>query len=308
MELSEILETCRSPGWMWVIKRLSANDTGATQSHQVGPYIPKQIAFSIAPSLQGVAGNPDHWFLANINGSKKTTTLRLVWYNQRSRNECRITNWGGASSPLNTEATGALIFIAFHSNTEKDSDFAHIHICISLSEEEQIEEVAGQVEPGEVKLIGNIGSQNILVDQLLLDQGYPNEWNTVFPTGIELADYIVGRERVRTLSPDRRLLHRRKEEEELFKLIEKIHLSRVIRSQINSTDDFIREALSALNRRKSRSGKSLELHLKKIFDEESLSYTWQGNTEENKKIDFIFPSIDAYHDPDFPDRKLTVLA
>jgi len=39
-----------------------------------------------------------------------------------------------------------------------------------------------------------------------------------------------------------------------------------------------------------------------------LTFTTQGVTEGNKKPDFIFPSIEAYHDRRFDPSKLTFLA
>lgn len=67
-------------------------------------------------------------------------------------------------------------------------------------------------------------------------------------------------------------------------------------------------ANSITNRRKSRAGKSLELHLNTIFSEEGLDFA-HGETSENKKRpDFLFPSVAAYQDPSWPASRLRMLA
>ena len=51
--------------WVWYAKRLSANDAGATESHQAGIYIPKHILWAIFPSTQD-GSNPDARFPSEI--------------------------------------------------------------------------------------------------------------------------------------------------------------------------------------------------------------------------------------------------
>jgi len=77
---------------------------------------------------------------------------------------------------------------------------------------------------------------------------------------------------------------------------------------LNSVDEFIKYANSVANRRKSRAGTSLELHLESIFRYERLKFEAQVITEQNKKPDFIFPSGKDYHNPAFPSAKLHMLA
>ncbi len=65
--------------------------------------------------------------------------------------------------------------------------------------------------------------------------------------------------------------------------------------------EFIALANSVSNRRKSRAGKSLELHLEHHLIEHGLRhFATQAITEGNKKPDFLFPSAGAYHDTEFP--------
>lgn len=73
------------------------------------------------------------------------------------------------------------------------------------------------------------------------------------------------------------------------------------------TDAVLKYAMSVFNRRKSRAGKSLENHLEQIFKAREIRHTPQANTERNNKADFIFPSIEEYHDARFPADRLTLL-
>lgn len=66
-------------------------------------------------------------------------------------------------------------------------------------------------------------------------------------------------------------------------------------------------ANSILNRRKSRAGRSLELHLERIFRYAKLHFSTQALTENKKRPDFIFPSEEAYHDLSFSTSKLHFL-
>lgn len=44
-ELVEWLDEYSGTGFVWYVKRLSGNDTLANQSHQAGPYIPRDFTF-----------------------------------------------------------------------------------------------------------------------------------------------------------------------------------------------------------------------------------------------------------------------
>lgn len=77
-------------------------------------------------------------------------------------------------------------------------------------------------------------------------------------------------------------------------------------------ETFISRAQTILQRRKARSGHSLELHTREIFLEELLvegaHFQHQPESEKGKKPDFLFPSQAAYRDPSFPAERLRMLA
>jgi EcoRII C terminal. len=109
--------------------------------------------------------------------------------------------------------------------------------------------------------------------------------------------------------PDEQLIDRRRVEYDIFLLVEELHVLDIIREGFGSVDEFIALANSVSNRRKSRAGKSLELHLEHLFVEHGLRhFATQAVTEGNKKPDFLFPSAEAYHNADFPEENLRMLA
>ena len=75
--------------------------------------------------------------------------------------------------------------------------------------------------------------------------------------------------------------------------------------------EFIDRAQTVLQRRKSRSGRSLELHIREIFLEDGLSegkeFSCQAESESGKRPDFIFPSSSAYQNSFFSENRLRML-
>ena len=109
-------------------------------------------------------------------------------------------------------------------------------------------------------------------------------------------------------NPDKKIIEWASTEYMLFRYIEEYRYGDIVKSGFESVEEFVSAANSILNRRKSRAGKSLEHHLKAIFDANNIQYDSQSITEGKKKPDFIFPSIEAYHNNLYPINKLVTLA
>lgn len=73
-------------------------------------------------------------------------------------------------------------------------------------------------------------------------------------------------------------------------------------------DGFVGFSLGVQNRRKSRAGYALENHLEAVFTANGIRYSRTAVTENRNKPDFIFPGVDEYHDKQFSDSRLTMLA
>ena len=113
--------------------------------------------------------------------------------------------------------------------------------------------------------------------------------------------------------PDHALMAWLDHEEAMFRRLERRIVSdRVQRGFVENdevdVDGFLSFSLSVQNRRKSRMGHSFENHLSAVFDAWSIPYKRGGITERNNKPDFLFPGIEAYRDPAFPDNQLSMLA
>jgi hypothetical protein len=79
--------------------------------------IPKPVAFQAFPDLmQADIPNPRVAIVTHFDNLPQDGPLEcaLVWYNQRTRNEARITMLGGVQSPLATYAKpGQVVWCAF---------------------------------------------------------------------------------------------------------------------------------------------------------------------------------------------------
>ena len=302
------------------LKRLSANDTGATGGHQVGIYTPSPIINSLFPELDRKdILNPSILLAAKtVSHDFSCQEAKVIYYNNRffggTRNEKRITRWGGKGSPLqNHENTGAIAIFAFSSINKQLIDTVEVWVC-TYQEEKVLESMIGEVAPG----LSFFGSYSQIFSGVPICQtrknsletiSIPELWEKVFPSGAELINYLSEVITFKNKNPDKLLLERRDAEFLIFKRVEELHVIDKIKAGFNSVDDFIYLANSVSNRRKSRSGRSLELHLEQIFIDNGLTcFSTQAVTERNKKPDFLFPSEEAYQDKNWNEKELRMLA
>jgi hypothetical protein len=311
------LDSISGSGWVWYARRLSGNDSGATKSHQYGIYIPKPVLWSIFPSTR-VGSNPDAEFSAHIMPYDETRTLRGVWYNGESRNESRITRWNKPRPILEPDLTGAICLFAFRQrDLGQNAEEGAIWICQNEAEESSIESRLGEIQPGEgivhhpAGILGELATPlfaPVRKSCFLDDAEIPPEWLVEFPTGQVLVERALAMMPATRERPDTRLITRRECETALFYSVEQACVLPRIREGFVGVNEFVDFANSVTNRRKSRAGKSLELHLKAIFKEESLTFAHGEKSEGDKRPDFLFPSIAAYHDARRPEAKLRMLA
>ena len=142
----------------------------------------------------------------------------------------------------------------------------------------------------------------------LAPEQMPERWLERFPTPQEIFDAALDLQAHRGLPMDERMIRRRDCEYAVFRSVEHAVESRVIERGFNSIDEFLARAQTILQRRKSRAGRSLELQLRALLDEENVAYTFHPTTESGNQPDFIFPSQEAYDDSDYPVNRLRMLA
>ena len=325
-DLTDWIDEFGRPGAVWYAKRLAANDTKASGANQAGPYIKKEFLFELFPSMaEPGAVNPDAWFegfidshISNLSHRK----LRAVWYNQKTRNESRFTQFGGIASPLlDPDSTGSLVVFVFTEIEEPPNWKCNIWVCDDGTQEDLIEERIGAVEP-KTYVIWRPGvskPENDLFSDIhsvhsscwLTREQIPDDWLIKFPTGREIVRQSIKLRPATGTDPDVRLLRRRECEFEIFRSVEQEFYLNEISAGFKDMESFIGLANTILQSRKSRSGKSLEYHTIEIlleegfFPEQDFSY---NPVVDGKRPDFLFPSANAYNDPDFQTSNLRMLA
>lgn len=326
-DLQDWLDDHSGPNSTWFIKRLSGNDTLANRSHQYGLYVPKDLLFCVFPQLNRPNDkDPDLYLRACVDSHPDIREVRAIWYNNRlrggTRDETRITRWGGAQSALlDPESTGALCILAFEHADTGIATSCHIWVCRNEIEEEIVENQVGPVEPGQWlsrpsrhdSLPGRLdGSVAKRANCWLDPDEIPLEWLRRFPAPVKIIEKVAEMRPDSQLDVDGRLVRRRDCEYEVFRSIEKAVVLPQIQQGFQTTDEFTALAQTVLQRRKARSGRSLELHTRAIFKEERLEedrdFAYNKQSEPGHRPDFLFPSAEAYRDSNYPAGRLRMLA
>lgn len=324
-DLTDWMDEHSKPHVVWYVKRLAANDTLASGAHQAGPYISKEFLFDVFPSLnRKEEKNPDKRFELRIDSHTDVRYVRAVWYNNRfrggTRNEARLTNFGGSNSPLlDPDSTGSLVIFAFHRANDGDASVCHVWVCDHEVEADLVEERIGTVDPSKWKIWSIDESERGLLSAPLVRSScwlepheIPELWLAGFPSAAEIIRKTIELRSSHGKTPDVRLMQRRECEFEIFRSLEQAIELPAIQKGFTTVDDFIARAQTILQRRKARSGRSLELHTREIFIEEQLvegiDFSHQPESESGKRPDFIFPSQTAYQDRTFPTVRLRMLA
>lgn len=141
----------------------------------------------------------------------------------------------------------------------------------------------------------------------------PKSWIEKFPTGLELAEAAAnGHPNLKKRLADIRLMRRRECEMQIFESLERAVIWPRIQRGFTKVEDFLKFAKSVSQRRNTRGGNSLELHMRIILGEEGLKegsgFSHRKESEKGRIPDFLFPSHSAYHDPKFPASQLRMLA
>ena len=317
-------------------KRLAANDVGITRSHQAGIYVPRWVFKDAFPeSVKRKAVNPDQSLSATLSSHNSSEFhLRAIWYNNGSRNEARITRWKqnpDSALVMDPDRLGAIVVLALYGESAgTHCTQCDAWLCDSIEEEDVVEGLLGSLEPGDIKVldgrrpvdvaaalrVAELAAQDTQAKSKGADPCSPARdelepsWLSAFPSGEEIvAKVLEVTPTFKLLNLDDRILNRRECEYAFFRAVERAHVLPLIESGFSDIDTFVNVANSVLNRRKSRSGRSLELQIKNVLDEEGFEhYSYDQTTEGKSKPDFIFPSIEAYHSPATHKDELRMLA
>ena len=289
-------------------KFLSANDTGETGGHQSGIYIPKN-SVPLIFDTPGIKGQNKEEFNKIKWQDDFETDAHFKYYGQGTRNEYRITGFGRNFPFLKPDYTGSLVVIL------KQKDL--LYKGYVLETEDEIEDFLDYfgITRTETNCLLNTVLPSLDEKENIAIQEFIKTLTTDFPTSEQMSlvaqriqNFVFDHEENIQLRPDDKLLDWTEVEYRLFRAIEHERYGVLIKNGFSDVEKFIELANQVLNRRKSRAGKSLEHHLSSLFTGNSITFTPQAVTEGNKKPDFIFPSVESYHDASFPVDKLASLA
>jgi len=306
--LTSAIQSC-SESTVAFSKFITANDTGATGSHQAGFHIHK-YSWQLFFDSPGEKGENKYVFIKIKWQNDFETDSRFIYYGVGTRNEYRLTRFGRGFPFLRDDNIGDLLVIAKRGNgyyeafiLSADADIEAFFNAFGISSTET---------NGILPKITELTAEEKL---RVLFQQFIEKLTVDFPPTIELAtgarqiffEAFNLNEKIVLSKPDNEILNWISTEFDLFKFIENDRYGELIRNPFSSVEELIKTANTILNRRKSRAGKSLEHHLSEVFNIWDLSYTSQAITEVKKKPDFIFPNINTYFSEPIGSDKLVFL-
>lgn len=306
-------------------KRLSAVEADPEKSHQ--------HEFNGVVELKKILGEQKITFTSKFvrlnddEDSSIQVSGDLTWYDARdkhpSRTEYRL--YYKANSVTDQLKEGDLVIFA----QRAEGDFMFISAPLGSTVENQLlwlfgiapENLGEKFETKEVKASDkklNFASRFIL-DELEIESvdlfsddpdGVIERFGDQFPKTFEFSLFARQKAGITSAAdaPDEALLIWLNKEEELFRRLERHIVSQKLKDSFgDDVDAFVELAKSVLNRRKSRVGFSLENHLSQIFNDNGITYSNGKITENKARPDFLFPSVEQYHEKAFPIERLTML-
>ena len=313
-----------------VYKRLSAVE--------ISPNSSNQHEFNGTASLRSIFGDEDRRRMPAtfiwLGGEQEAVSEDgfLTWYDARrrhaSRTEYRMYYPSNAIMDLVSEGDTTFIALCRDGSclvvfTPTDSILQHQLIWLfGLESQPELSFAAKLISPGTGAtldfaaryILDELGIQFIEPEADIIDS-LIEPFGLKFPNTREFSQ--LARSSLPDVSPlddniDEVLLAWLEREQSLFRRLE----SRIVSERLSTgfmdgedadVEGFLEYSLSVQNRRKARAGQSLENHLEEIFSVRGVRHSRGKITEKKYRPDFIFPSIDDYHDHGFPADCLTML-
>ena len=290
-------------------KFLSANDTGNTGSHQYGVLVPKKCApLLFYGSFKKGETPPPRGASILWNGEVRTVSS-FQYYGAKTRDEYRITRFGRDFKFLKPDKLGSLLVIC-----RKSSDRYYAYV---FSEEEDIEGFLDAFSISDASLPALIKGGpsepdpklNSFFEMAVLrtDKEIPNT-KKISSLAREARKYMDGGGAELGPDPDRLVKRLIDLEYDLYQLYEEEKYAFLLDVHFGSIKDMFGAMTPISNSRRVRAGKSVENQLEYVLEQNGLSFTPQAHIEGKTVPDFIFPSVDAYNDPNYPEEGLTYLA
>lgn len=290
-----------------LLKFISPNDAGLTGGHQCGFYLPKN-RWSVFTTIEPTKGRNGKSDVEITWDCGLVTQSSLSWYGTGSRSEYRLTRFGRSFQYLDPDFVGSLLVLVID---RKDAFRGYV-----VSDDDGIEEVqqALGVDARERVAVfsSNDDREGEPIDSCLnrLFQGFADSLSD-FPTTESLSreaqHAIVTCMRGATPGTiDEQLQALVSAEYQLFRLVELKLCSAEICRVFQRVDEFLHVALTLLNRRKSRAGRSLENQFGHILREAGIPFTARARDIEGQP-DILIPGAAQYNDPTFPAERLCMV-
>jgi type II restriction enzyme len=288
-----------------VLKTISANDVGATGSHQCGYYLPKQAWTSFTPHPPTKGSNADHEVTILWPDDIKTQSV-VKWYGTGTRNEYRLTRFGRDFPFLREECVGNLLVLIpeqidyFHAYVfESDTDMEDVLLALGLS----MVNGWAAYDKGKVVEIENQCIKDRFERFAQLVSGFPTTSvmsEEARRTLVECAKGFVSE------GPDQQLIRLVGVEYDLFKYVERRLSGSDINKPFDSIEDFLKVAQTILQRRKARAGASLENHTAFLLQNSGIPFDIRPCVDDTEP-DILIPNKEAYYDIQYPREKLFVI-
>lgn len=261
------------------------------------------------------------FFDAKGGNEKKCIERNICWqkdkkYNNKiyyysSKKEYRIANFGGKSFEfLQDKYIGSLLIVA-----KGEDNLYNAYVLEAQKDIDDFLDFYRLDNTNPTQCVKGLFSSNISKEKLNRIQSIVEQY-TEFPTTSEICttaqDLIINLGRLQDNDIIKKCDSLVKEWYDVDFLIfegieEKLYRPYII-EPIGELNRLLRLSKVITNRRKSRAGLSLENHLSRIFDASGFIYEKHAETELHKKPDFLFPNSNSYHDINFDQDKLLMLA
>ncbi|CUR57290.1 putative restriction endonuclease type II, EcoRII-like [metagenome] len=292
-------------------KVISANDLGLTGSHQKGFYLSKMCweYFTPQPPVNGI--NSEYSVSVDWDNGQSTASA-VKWYGRETRSEYRLTRFNRIRGfyALLPEALGSVLclirvrdarFRAFVISSDDDIEYLASSFGFNLALRGWA--ILDATNPEQDRETQAQACQSSRIAELVPRLGQFPDTRQMSLLAQQVVDDCRGTEQ----SPDARILSLVAAEYELFRAIEgELHREQIT-GGFEGVDEFLILAQTITQRRKSRAGRSLELHVESILRDAQLEFQSQPQLDGTQP-DLILPSATAYYEASDPDRQVMVVA
>ncbi|MBX3585409.1 MAG: restriction endonuclease [Ramlibacter sp.] len=248
------------------------------------------------------------YYDARLNQPHRAPEYRLYYKNNLVTEQLRE----GDFCLVGALTTGELLIAIARPGSE---DERRVRYLFDIDEAKQQWEIDSSISTGDLdiasrSILDALGIEAVDAADEMLDR-MVDKFGLRFPPTKEFSAFAretLGKHADPLASPDQALEEWMKQEERLFRSLERAIVSVQLEEPFETVDAFIDLSLSVQNRRKSRVGHALENHLEAIFKATGTLYQRGAKTEGNARPDFLFPSAMAYADPRMKSPPLRMLA